>query len=150
MLSSGSHGWLPFCVLNGDWHSRLLISPPSPRCWNYKCERRCYSTASKGTVSEATTTYLGSLNPWISDRKISFPFTKTCTQGLYIQLRLVGHSGCYRFLQEGPWNPSLKSSASGAGEMAWQLIGSCRGPEFNPQQPHAGSQPSIVRSVMQV
>lgn len=116
---SCSLGWLPSCVVNGDWPSLLLTPPPSPKCWNHKYKRRCYSAGPREAASEAAMSFaFGFLKPWTSDRKISSPFTKTCTQGLYLRFRLVGHLRCYRFLQGGPWNPSFKNSASGAGEMA--------------------------------
>ena len=43
----------------------------------------------------------------------------------------------------------MKKQESGAGEVAQQLKStdcSSRGPEFNSQQPHGGSQPSVMRS----
>ena len=39
-----------------------------------------------------------------------------------------------------------KKERMGAGEMDQRLRCSSRGPEFNSQQPHGGSQPSVMRS----
>lgn len=95
------------------WPSLLLILSLSPKGWNCRYERKGSPPGPIEMTSEATALCSECFNPWTADqRKISVSFTKTCTRGLDVQFsRLVGLSGCCRFLQGGSQSPMFRSSA---------------------------------------